>query len=125
MDIETVIFSSVYSNNEERYTNNQLFESQGIPVPFHNTQDYIGQVAVDLTKIVGFEEGQVSYNGDILDCVYGMYDAQREEEIIYTRNLLVDKEEFKEMLEYVHNTKILLASEYIKQIRDASNKKVN
>lgn len=121
MEIETVIFSSVFNDREECYNQDELKESQGISIPFFNENDYIGQIAINLSDIIGFEQGQVAHNGEMLDCVYGINKVPT----IYTRNLLIDKEEFKEMLEYVHNTKIPLASEYLKQIRDASSKKIN
>lgn len=117
MEMETVIFSTVMSDLEEIHGQRLLHETQGISIPFHRKRDYIDQVAIDLSKIKGFDVGEVSYNGEMLACVYGEYDTPN----TYTRNLLVKKEEFREMLEYVHNTKIPMASEYLKQIRDASS----
>lgn len=121
MEKDIVIFSSVFADKEETYTQEQLEETQGIPIPFHNKEDYIGQIAVNLSNVIGFEEGQCSFNDQTLNCIYAEYNKPNE----YTRNLLISKEEFREMLEYVHSIKIPKASEYLKQIRDASSKKVN
>jgi hypothetical protein len=119
MEKYIVEFQSIYADSIEVSEINFALEKASdlcIDPNFYHTKDYMGVSAIDLTRVVGYDEGTVYFNDQVLSCVYAEF-VNKDGASYYSRNLLYKLEDFKTLIEYVNKLKVKTPSQVMHEIQ--------
>ncbi len=112
-----VEFKTSRSSMYESYERELQVELSGpSSVEYCRKNDYIATIALEMDTVIDYEVGKVYVNDNLHNCIYA-----RIEDDISSRNLLIEEEDFKKILEYTRNCKIKSAVEILNIIRNESN----
>lgn len=96
-------FDTIRSSYKESHERDIAIDLNGAAsVPFHRSEDYMTQIAVDMDRIVDFSGGRVFFNDQEVECVFA-YDDEGNS----STNLLMTYKEFKKVFEYATGKKIV------------------
>lgn len=108
-----VSFPSVYSDTKESWERDQIEEAGIVPLSYEREKDFIGTTAINMSLVLGYCEGIVSYNGQDISCMYLEIKPD-----VFTRNILIKREELDMILGYVNNTVVFSSKELIKTLKE-------
>lgn len=108
-------FKTVRSNLKELFEKEKLVEMGNQPV-FENQEDYITSTFLEMDDVVDFAVGNVWFNGNTIECVYARLITDEN-----TSNLIIDRRDFKKIIEYTKNCKIKTADEILNLISNENN----
>jgi hypothetical protein len=96
-----VEFKSVICDIEETHEREVQQEMHGITPEVFKEKDILMSTVIDMDRVISWDETTVVYNNTIKKCVFAKMDDES-----WTRHLLIDSDKFKQIYEYVHNTKV-------------------
>lgn len=111
-----VEFKTVKSNLEENFEREKQAEMNGTySLEFFRQRDYIDKFFVELDEVIDFEGARVYCNNEVHNCVF-----VRVGEEAFLRNILIEPEEFKKIIEWNRNCTIKTAEQIINSINNES-----